>query len=49
MNAKPREISSPALEPQTSEYEAPRVEAVLSHEQIEREVLYAGNPAVVSR
>ena len=43
MNVKPRESSPPALEPQTTEYEAPRVEAILSHDQIEREALYAGD------
>lgn len=30
----------------TNNYEAPQVEEVLSAEDIEREVLYAGNPSV---
>lgn len=43
MNADEKQLSSP--EWPLVKYEAPRIEAVLTPEELEREVLYAGTPS----
>jgi hypothetical protein len=38
--------NAPVQQPVVSPYEAPRIELILTVEELEREVLYAGTPSV---